>query len=388
MTVKMSNLRVLKQSLRIYSKAFSFSTPTLANRALIFRSNGNPAEVLSAVTYPTLPPPSPDQINISFRLSPINPSDINVIEGVYPSKPSATTFFFQGHQLENPVFVPGNEGLAEVTDIGKNVKGFKKGDWVILAIQQGGTWSSAKTVDAKDVIKLPSSFSEVNAATITVNPPTAYNMLHDFVDLKEGDWIMQNGANSALGQAVIQIAARKGWKTLNFLRSRNDIDALKSHLSALGATQVVTYDELSDKAFRDKVKGWTGGKIRLMLNGVSGRVTTAMMRHLGQDAHVVSYGAMSKEPLSFPTSLFIFKNLTAHGFWQSRWYHNKSKEERDKLMENLAEMKLQEPEHEIVTLPGTKSDEDTAKSVQNLISKMSEGKYGKKVLLKIEGPAD
>ena len=72
---------------------------------------------------------------------------------------------------------------------------------------------------------------------LQVNPPTAYNMLHDYVQLDEGDWIVQNGANSAVcqlsalersfqclwaqvGQAVIQIAAARGWKTLNFIRNR------------------------------------------------------------------------------------------------------------------------------------------------------------------------
>ena len=52
-----------------------------------------------------------------------------------------------------------------------------------------------------------------------------------------------------------------------------------------------------------------------MLNSVGGKPTQLMTRFLGVDSHLVSYGAMSKQPLSLPTSLFIFKNLTAHGFW-------------------------------------------------------------------------
>jgi mitochondrial enoyl-[acyl-carrier protein] reductase / trans-2-enoyl-CoA reductase len=57
---------------------------------------------------------------------------------------------------------------------------------------------------------------------------------------------------------------------------------------------------------------------------------------LGHNAHLVSYGAMSKQPLSLSTSLFIFKNLTSHGFWQSRWYMERTGEEREKLMDVLA----------------------------------------------------
>lgn len=66
-----------------------------------------------------------------------------------------------------------------------------------------------------------------------------------------------------------------------------------------------------------------------------------MARHLGSNAHLVSYGAMSKEPLSLPTSLFIFKGLTCHGFWQSKWYKEKSREEREALIRDLVELIVQ-----------------------------------------------
>jgi trans-2-enoyl-CoA reductase len=150
--------------------------------------------------------------------------------------------------------------------------------------------------------------SEAQAATITANPATAYNIVHDFVQLVEGDWIVQ-----MVGQAVIQIAAAKGHKTINFtldrcvifttftgsFNQRDDVELLKQHLELLGATYVVTYDELSDKSLRTKVKTWTGGKdIRLGLNCVSGKTTILMARLLGNNAHIVSYGVMSREPLS------------------------------------------------------------------------------------------
>ena len=59
---------------------------------------------------------------------------------------------------------------------------------------------------------------------------------------------------------------------------------------------------------------------------------------LGNNAHLVSYGAMSKQPLSLPTSFFIFKNLTAHGFWQSRWNQEKSHAEKESVMKQVVEL--------------------------------------------------
>jgi len=270
------------------------------------------------------------------------------------------------------------------------VNGFEVGEWVIVSKQQVGKWCSGANVGVEDVIKVPKGASQVGGATLTVNPATAYNMLSDVVDLKEGDWVIQNGANSAVGQAVIQIAASRGLKTINFIRHRDGVDGLTKQLKDLGATHVATYDDLDDKSFRHTVKEWTGSKaIRLGLNCVSGPTTTAMTRMLGSDAVLVSYGAMSKQPLSLPTSLFIFKNLKSVGFWQNRWYMDRTREEREELMKVLVELmrdgKLKEPEHEIVTLGANESDEEASKKVREVIAKMANGQYGRKVLLKVEG---
>lgn len=94
-------------------------------------------------------------------------------------------------------------------------------------------------------------------------------MLNDFVELEDGDWVVQNGANSAVGQAVIQIAAARGLKTINLIRDRPNLDQLKQKLHGIGATHVLTYEELSNKSTRETINGWTGGKkIRLGLNCV------------------------------------------------------------------------------------------------------------------------
>jgi len=113
-----------------------------------------------------------------------------------------------------------------------------------------------------------------------------------------------------------------------------------------------------------------------------------MARLLGEDAYLVSYGAMSKDPLSLPTSLFIFKNLTCHGFWQTRWYDQKTLGERLQMMQTLTGLirggKLDSPEHEILVIGGRESDLDAREKICTAIARLASGKYGKKVLLKIE----
>ncbi|KAG2011554.1 trans-2-enoyl-CoA reductase [Coprinopsis cinerea AmutBmut pab1-1] len=394
----MFSTRSLTRSLRplISVRLLSTTRPCLG-RAVIYTENGDPTSVLQILSYPPIPAtPPPNSLNIKYLLSPINPADINVIEGVYPSKPTRTDSLGNSSGLGSeghPVFIGGNEGLAEVTAVGQGADGmYKVGDWVVVTKQQSGTWMSERNIPAPDVARVPggrAALTEAAGATLTVNPPTAYNMLHDFVKLEAGDWVIQNGANSAVGQAVIQIAAAEGYKTINLVRNRDNIDRLKDQLTKLGATHVLTYDDLTDKSTRDKIKQWTGGKpIRLGLNCVGGKETTLMARYLGQDAHLVSYGAMSKQPLSLPTSLFIFKNLTANGFWQSQWYKTRPSQERDKLMQKLVGYinagKLQTPDHEILHITGNLSDEEATSAVREAFKKLSEGRYGKKILLKVD----
>jgi len=58
-----------------------------------------------------------------------------------------------------------------------------------------------------------------------INPATAYLLLTEFVQLKPGDWVIQNGANSATGRALIPIARSLGIRTINVVRRAELVDA-------------------------------------------------------------------------------------------------------------------------------------------------------------------
>lgn len=61
----------------------------------------------------------------------------------------------------------------------------------------------------------------------------------------------------------------------------------------------------------------------------------------------ITYGAMARAPLALPASLLIFKNLSFHGFWMTRWTDTHSKEERNVMIRELMDLmdqgKLSEP---------------------------------------------
>ena len=56
---------------------------------------------------------------------------------------------------------------------------------------------------------------------------------------------------------------------------------------------------------------------KLGLNCVGGASSTVVAKSLAHGATIVTYGGMSMKPLTVPTSLLIFKDLTCKGFWLS-----------------------------------------------------------------------
>ncbi|XP_037532772.1 enoyl-[acyl-carrier-protein] reductase, mitochondrial [Nematolebias whitei] len=272
-------------------------------RALVYRNHGDPSRVVQLEDVP-LPPTGAKDVLVKLLAAPINPSDINMIQGTYAILPNLPA-------------VGGNEGVAQVVEVGSQVKSLRKGDWVIPRDAGLGTWRTEAVLAEDDVISLPKDIPLLAAATLGVNPCTAFRMLSDFKDLKSGDSVIQNAANSGVGQAVIQIAAARGINTINVIRGRSDFAQLCKRLKAAGATHVIKEETLRQPEMKDLFK--TCPKPKLALNGVGGKCATELLRHLQVGGSMVTYGGMSKQPVTVPVSALIFKDLEIRGFWVTQW---------------------------------------------------------------------
>lgn len=311
-------------------------------KALTFQEYGDPPSVLSLHSH-SISPPHGDLMTLRFLASPINPADINQIQGVYPSKPTFTTSL----GTANPIAVAGNEGVAEIIALGSKPKeqGFKKGDWVIMNGPGFGTWRTHASARTQDVVKLDDAMREgispVQAGTVSINPCTAYRMLRDFIHLKDGEFFIQNGANSGVGRAAIQLGKQWGLRSINIIRGRDDKaaeDKLKRDLYDIGADVVITDAELQSQGIKDMAAEWTDkgrSPIKLALNCVNGKAATAMAKLLASESHFVTYGAMSKQPLTIPASMLIFKDIHFHGFWVSRWAQRNPEDKKSTVAEVL-----------------------------------------------------
>ena len=285
-------------------------------KAIVYETHGKPEEVLQIKTEPW-PEPAADETVVEMRATPINPADINAIEGKYPGR------------REVPA-VPGFEGAGVVVEIGANVSTIAKGTLVILP-HTIGTWREALTVKASELVPVPPEIDPVHASMLKINPLTAWRLLHDYVDLKPGDWLIQNAANSAAGRAVIQIAHELGFKTINIVRRAE----LINELHALGGDIVLVDGE----KLRGEVNAATNeAPICLGLNSVGGDSALRLANCLTFGGTLVSFGAMSLQPLKIPTSLLIFKDLRFRGIWINKWYDNATQQERMAAFKPLFEM--------------------------------------------------
>ena len=176
-------------------------------------------------------------------------------------------------------------------------------------------------------------------------------MLNDFVQLKEQDTVIQNGANSGVGQSVIQLGRLMNVNVVCIVRKRDDSmaqSALYKHLEALGAKYIYTEDELRKSHFTSEL--WQRiARPRLALNCVGGKSTTDMLRVLDQAACVVTYGGMSRMPLTLNTADFIFKDLSFRGFWMTAWrrqHPNEYEGMLEKMLDMISSKRLIAPDCE------------------------------------------
>lgn len=285
---------------------------------LSFAATGNPAEVLELIQRP-LPVLGPHEVRVHMRYAPINPADLNFIEGTY-GRPA------------HPPAIPGHEGCGEVVEVGAEVTSLTQGD-VVIPLLGAGCWTRHMTAAEHFFARLPAGIDRAQASMLRVNPVTAWHLLHHFVNLEAGDWVVQNAGNSGVGHALIQIARHLGIKTASFVRRSECIEELRS----LGADAVFTDDEAGLAAAKEQLHGT---ELRLAANAVGGDSAIRLMDLLSPGGTLVTYGAMSRRSLKVPNKFLIFKDLSLRGLWITRWLEHAGSAELYAVLDPLVKMIL------------------------------------------------
>jgi trans-2-enoyl-CoA reductase len=285
-------------------------------RAVQFARIGNPADVVELVDIPQ-PPLAADAVRIDIEAAPINPSHLMTLRGLY------------GIQPELPA-IPGAEGVGTVVETGSAVAGLRVGDRVMLP-PYCGAWQQQVTVPAGRIeVTYPQGGDPVQLSMLMANPPTAHMLLTTYGNLQPGDWVIQNAANSAVGQYLMRLAAIRGLRTVNVMR-RPGLEALVAECG--GTVCIVDGDDLAER-----VAAATGSaEIRVGIDCIAGRATARIAACLAEHGTVVNYGRLSEEPCILPADETIFRNISLRGVWFTRWRTRESTpDERRVVYDELA----------------------------------------------------
>ena len=268
-------------------------------KVIEFGRFGAPHEVCRCIDVDAPGPPGADELVVEIAACPINPADLLTIAGSYPG----------------PTELParaGIEGAGRVVALGDDITAFAVGDPVISLVR--ANWAQRVTLKESQAIKLPAGIDMRQAAMLKANPASAHLMLDthvglkDGVALKDGDWVIQNAANSAVGRHVIALARARGLHTANVVRR----EALVAELQAIGADVVVVDgDDLTERV----ATASGGAPIALALDAIGGAATMRLAGCLADGGTVVNYGFLAGAPCMIDTHQAIIHGISLTSFW-------------------------------------------------------------------------
>jgi len=270
-------------------------------KAIEFSQFGRPAEMAVMVERPDPAPPGPGEVLVETLVATINPADLLTIEGRYGVRPALPA-------------IPGAEAVGRIAALGDGVTELAVGD--IVLIMTGATWRDRAVLKAAAVMRLPADIDVEQAAMIKANPATALAMITGIVPLADGEWLIQNAANSAAGRFVVQLARRRGIRTVNIVRRDGPVDELR----ALGADVVLVDDGTDPARLAAAVAAATGNApIRLALDAVGGTATDGLAASLGEGGVIANYGLLSGAACQVDPYHLVFRGIRLQGFWLAQW---------------------------------------------------------------------
>lgn len=250
----------------------------------------------------------PDDVRVAIDAAPINPADQLFMLGwfgVYPRVPS---------QL-------GGEGTGRVVAAGARADQSLVGRRVIvLSTFVYGTWADELVLPAAKVIPVPDG-DPIQLAMLSVNPATAYALLHDYVVLEPGDWVGVTVANSGVGQNLIPLAKRAGLKVLAVVRSERAAARIDADLV------LVDGDDLAERI------GET--RLRVIYDGGAPELTR-LLPALEDGGTVVTFSAVTGQSQTVPYPDVIYRDIRQRGFYIVRWAEQTPRAELVRIYTELA----------------------------------------------------
>lgn len=277
-------------------------------RALELRAFDGRPDSVTIVDCP-VPRPGPGEVLVRVAASPINPSDLAFLNGLYGfTKPLPT--------------IPGFEGSGTVVDCGPGLMArYLKGKRVACTTADpkisGGMWAEYVVTSAQLCIPLAKNISLDQAAMMLVNPISAWAMV-DIARREHHRAIAQTAAASALGRMVIRLGRRFNIPVINIVRRPEQVELLQRE----GSQHILNSTDPSfDSALHDLARQL---QATIALDAVAGELSARVLRGLPKRSRLLVYGALSLSAVQADPGSLIFEGKRVEGFWVSGWLGRQS----------------------------------------------------------------
>jgi NADPH:quinone reductase len=287
-------------------------------RSILLTRYGEPADVLKLVTVDDPPSPAPGEVLIRVTKRLVHPGNHVLVRGHFPIT------------LPPDGMTPGGDGVGIVEAIGDGVdpaRGVAAGARVVF-YPGPGAWSERVLTQAEFVTPVPDDISDEIAAQVLVNTIGALYLLRAVERAAPGRAgvdtpIVVTAAGSAVARIVATIASRRGLRVVGLVRSREGAQSLSARFPDL---PVVT---TADADWPDQIRRAADGKpLDVIIDPVGGELAVELVDLLADGGTLLCYGDLADEPISIPSILLAYREITLRGVSAHRTLVNDSPEQR------------------------------------------------------------
>jgi len=266
----------------------------------------NPGDELYLKDVP-IPEPGPGEVLVKMNFSPVNPSDLSLLQGTYAGKP------------HYPI-IPGIEGSGIVVKSGKGIiASFRKGKRVACTASEhrGGTWAEFMVTSAFRTIPLDKKINDEQGAMLLVNPLTALAFI-EIAKKNKQQAIVNNAAASSLGKMLIYLCKIYDITLINIVTRQSQLNTVKE--------QGAEYILMSSSPDFEKELAYYSEKLnaRHFFDAVGGEQAEIMLRTAPNGSTIITYAKLSEQNITFDPRLLLQQNKKIRGFYLGNYTAEKT----------------------------------------------------------------
>ncbi len=253
-------------------------------------------------------PLQPGQVRLAVSAAGVNFVDGLFVEGRYQIKPPTP-------------FVPGGEVVGRVTELGADIEGLEIGERVFANLGLGG-FASEVVVSPRQLVTIPDSLSDGQAATFMQSYLTGWYALRVRAGASAGDTMLVFGAGSGVGLAAVDIGAALGLRVI----AAASTPEKRALAESRGALATIDNSALDAAGIKDAAKAFAAsfddradrGGVDLVYDPVGGQVGEVALRALGEDGQYLVIGFVAGIP-TLPANQVLLRNRRVTGVDWGAW---------------------------------------------------------------------